>query len=375
MIFKVGFLTFALAVSEFNVGNLDFTLKFFRNHYNSSSNSIVSPISVRLALAALYQAAGPKLDPTFQHAISIPTKNKKKIANDIRAFLETTNSEHLRVLFKAYKLDKALDATFEKALQDVFGTSIDTVDFRNRAKVTNVVNRWVSDATNQLIEKFVEESSVDPSTEFMLINAVALEARWANKFSPNQTRQMTFHFENGDREVQMMSQVMSVSYKIAEDFHAAELLYTEKSDLSMWIILPRGRGSLGDLVGSLTPELLTNIRLGAKTVSLNVELPRFTIRNEFDVNRVLEKMGHGGLFGNADLQVFAGSKSEIDDIFQSAVIKVNEEGTEASSGTRVNVKWRVGPRPFFANKPFIFFIQKRSTNTILFIGQYSNHED
>ncbi|XP_055528749.1 serpin B3-like [Wyeomyia smithii] len=381
MISPLKFVVFLLVIhnsvenNDFSAGSLDFTVRFFKNFYNQSSNSIVSPISVRLALATIYQAAGSKLAPEIQQAIDLQQQSKEETAKNARNFIERINNDHLHVLFKAFKINDQLEPNFEKAIRAALSTDVETVDFQDTTLLSETINEWVSNATNNIIRDFVEEQSLEPNTEFMLINAVALKAEWASKFPADATRQVAFHYVNGDREVDMMRQVMTVPYRVTEDFHAAELAYSQESDLSMWIILPRGRGSLRDLVRMLSPEMIAGIRQGSKTILLTVELPRFSIRNEFDVRNVLEKMGHSNLFELADLEVFRGRRSEINDIFQSAVIVVDEDGTEASAASRVNVKWRSGPRPFFAHKPFIFFIQQRSTNTILFIGQYSNHED
>jgi serpin B len=58
---------------------------------------------------------------------------------------------------------------------------------------------------------------------------------------------------------------------------------------------------------------------------------------------------------------------------------VNEEGTEAAASTAVTVfgdpqsSGNVNPIPiFYANHPFIFFIQDRDTGAILFMGRVMN---
>ncbi|XP_055624762.1 neuroserpin-like [Toxorhynchites rutilus septentrionalis] len=361
--------------NEFDDGNLGFSIEFFKHVSSRSSNSVVSPISVRLALAAIQQAAGSTLSERIKDAINLSTNDKQKTADDAREFLASVYNEQLRILFNVFRKNESLNPTFEESLREVFGSGIEAVDFHDRGSVSQKINQWVSNATNKFIDEYVEEDTVDPQTELMLINAVTLRARWASKFRKAKTKTMMFHFLDGDREIEVMSQAMSVPYRVAEDYHAAELLFSEESDLSMWIILPRGRGSVRELVRILSPGLIESIRIGCKTTSLMVELPRFSIKNEFNVTDVLKKMGYENLFGVFDLEMFHRRQSEFADILQTTVVSVDEDGTEASTATRLNVKWRVGSRPFFAHRPFIFYIQKRSTNTVLFIGQYSNHED
>ena len=61
---------------------------------------------------------------------------------------------------------------------------------------------------------------------------------------------------------------------------------------------------------------------------------------------------------------------------QAAIIKVNEEGTEAAAITVIGMKnTSVGPSEpkrvsFHATRPFLYVISEQSTGAIFFIGQY-----
>jgi serpin B len=61
-------------------------------------------------------------------------------------------------------------------------------------------------------------------------------------------------------------------------------------------------------------------------------------------------------------------------IFHKAFIEVNEEGTEAAAATAVVIQAESAEEPqkemdFIANKPFLFVLRDRITNSILFIGK------
>ena len=62
---------------------------------------------------------------------------------------------------------------------------------------------------------------------------------------------------------------------------------------------------------------------------------------------------------------------------QVAKIKLDEEGTEASAVTVIEMDKAVGSLPnakFVADRPFLYTISERSTGIIFFIGQYMGDE-
>jgi serine protease inhibitor len=62
---------------------------------------------------------------------------------------------------------------------------------------------------------------------------------------------------------------------------------------------------------------------------------------------------------------------KISDVFHKAFIEVNEEGSEAAAATAVVIAVKSINREklFQANRPFLFVIKEKSTNTILFMGK------
>ncbi len=63
---------------------------------------------------------------------------------------------------------------------------------------------------------------------------------------------------------------------------------------------------------------------------------------------------------------------------QNTFVQVDEEGTEAAAVTTIGVNvTSMPPEPskFTIDKPFVFAIRERTTNTLLFIGQIVNPKD
>jgi len=62
-------------------------------------------------------------------------------------------------------------------------------------------------------------------------------------------------------------------------------------------------------------------------------------------------------------------------VLHKAFVEVNEEGTEAAAATGIIFKVESAPPPppvFRADRPFIFLIRDRQTDSILFLGRLVN---
>ena len=71
----------------------------------------------------------------------------------------------------------------------------------------------------------------------------------------------------------------------------------------------------------------------------------------------------------ADLSGISDAEIFVDFVKQNTFVDVNEEGTEAAAVTTVGISFTSLPQAFIFDKPFIFAIRERVTNTLLFIGK------
>ena len=118
-------------------------------------------------------------------------------------------------------------------------------------------------------------------------------------------------------------------------------------------------------------------RLVSKEVQ--VAVPKFKMRAEFELSKVLSKMGMPLAF--TDKADFSGMTSEakiqIDQVIHQAYVDVNEEGTEAAAATAVTMRTMAIRQPekpvvFRADHPFMFMIRDTRSGAILFMGKVVN---
>ena len=106
-------------------------------------------------------------------------------------------------------------------------------------------------------------------------------------------------------------------------------------------------------------------------------LPKFETKFHIDLNDILSEMGMASSFDalKADFTAMSADAMCLSFVKQDAVIKVDEEGTEAAAVSHAGMDAAsAGPGEhivFHADRPFLYLITESSTGTILFAGKYS----
>jgi serpin B len=144
----------------------------------------------------------------------------------------------------------------------------------------------------------------------------------------------------------------------------------------MTLLIPSGDSKLTDIAGDLNLANLNNWLSKADSTSLALYLPKFTMEYEVKLKETLSAMGMEEAFGNqADfsrmIEGITGGIA-INEVTHKTFVDVNEEGTEAAAVTSIDIILTSLPPSIRADKPFIFLIREKSSNTILFIGKLEN---
>jgi serpin B len=154
---------------------------------------------------------------------------------------------------------------------------------------------------------------------------------------------------------------------------------TEDTQYSMYIFLPDEHQGLANMVDVITlgPDYLYNVLPKTANETVTVTLPKFEISLDWDLGRDLRQMGLSLPFSpeSADLGgIFDdGRPTSLGKALHKAVVKVDEDGTEAAA---VTVLMMFGssytamepPIQFVADHPFTFFIMEERSGAIVFAG-------
>jgi serpin B len=148
-------------------------------------------------------------------------------------------------------------------------------------------------------------------------------------------------------------------------------------DLSMVVLLPKKVDGLADLEKSLTPANLARWLKALRSQEVQVAFPRFQMTSAFQLKDQLSSLGMPLAFSRkADLSGINGGKEPlyISAVIHKAFVDVNEQGTEAAAATAVVIEPRsVRIRPEFrADRPFVFLIRDKRSDSVLFLGRVVN---
>jgi serpin B len=253
-----------------------------------------------------------------------------------------------------------------------FDATVDGLNFDQPAAV-NTINQWASDNTNKRIPKVIDE--ISPETVMFLMNALYFKGDWSYKFNKANTSDRYFMLDNGTEiQTPTMDGKVKVNLHYGDGFSAMEMPYGRKN-FSMVIVMPEGK--LKDFYPDFTPQLwdeITTSLSGNNWTEILVNLPRFKFEYEKVLNDQLKALGMEDAFVPyvADLSGISDEELFVSFVKQNTFVEVNEEGTEAAAVTTIGVDVVSMPPHFFANKPFIFAIRERTTNTLLFMGTVMN---
>ena len=258
---------------------------------------------------------------------------------------------------------------------EYFDAEIADLDFSDPAAV-DIINGWINDKTNGLIEEMIDE--IGRYVVMYLINAIYFKADWTVQFDPDDTRDAPFTTATGEKtDVPLMRVREAFGYFENSDWKVVDLPYGN-GDFSFTAFLPGNREDLSAFAGSLTRQEFEAITSRIREDTVTVYMPRFEIDYDYeDIKEDLQAMGLTLPFlaGEADFsRINPVEELFISNVMHRAVIKVDEEGSEAAAVTVIEIsRTSVGPVELTIrlDRPFLFFIRENSSNTILFMGKYA----
>jgi len=371
-------------------GNTAFALDLYRtllsNPAQSAGNIFFSPLSVSVALGMTYAGARTAtasemaaalrfalpqegLHPAFGWLdLELMSRGQGAQGKDGQPFrLSVSNS-----LWGDAR--SSFEAPFLDTLAQHYGAGMNLVDFRTAPEPSRTrINDWVAQKTEQRIKDLLPQGSLTNATRMVLVNAIYFNAAWQSKFLKQATASASFtRLDASAVQVDMMNQDASLRHAAGTDFQALELPY-DGGELGMLIILPSAGRFLQFEQGFGTATLDAILAaLGVQNVRLG--LPKFRVESSFSLKAAMQALGMQTAF--TDRADFAGiSSSEallIQDIFHKSYADIDESGTEAAAATGVVVGTTsipLSPIAFRADRPFLFFILDKKTNTIVFSGR------
>ncbi|XP_051190043.1 putative serpin-Z8 [Lolium perenne] len=357
---------------------------------NSNSNLVFSPLSIYAVLALL--AAGAGGDTLDEILRVLGARSRKEVEDCVARLLDgplrdTSKSGGPSVAF-AYgvwsDLTMPMKPAYREAVVGTYKAEANVVDFLNDPHhAAGQINAWAAEATRNLITSAVPGESLHPDTRLVLANALYFSGKWDLPFCASDTENRPFYRLDGTA-VNVPFMTNSDRHYIGQHdgFKVLQLLYKSSpntsSHHSMCIFLPDARDGLGSLLDKITssPGFLRQHLPQSTTVGVGqFRVPKFELNSCSSVTSVLKDLGLRLPFGpKANLsQMLEDDGSNLplhlQEVFQKAVIEVNEEGTRAAAVTMSFGIAKCGLRVnFVADHPFAYFIIEEGSDAVIFAG-------
>ncbi len=363
-------------------GNNAFAFDLYEKLRGKEGNLIFSPYSISTALAMTYAGARGETASQMETVLHF-TLGQKKLHPAMAGLVDDLNrrgGEGAYELVVANRLWGQKGYRFLNSFlalnRTYYGAGLEQVDFAGATEeARRTINAWVEKRTRDKIRELLKPRVLTPFTTLVLTNAIYFKGNWASQFKKEQTKDAPFSVSPTEKvTVPMMRQTKEFGYSETAELQFLEMPYVG-DDLSMVVLLPKKIDGLAEIEASLNADGLQTWLSRVHKRKVAVFLPRFKIGFGLDLAKTLESMGMPLAFGGgADFSGMDGTRSLfISNVIHKAFVDVNEEGTEAAAATAVVMSRGVSRPPVFrADRPFLFLIRDRATESILFMGRVVN---
>lgn len=355
-----------------------------KNQMPNDKNYMVSPLSLKIALAMLANGADDEIQKEITDTVGIDDLDE--FNGYIKTFIENyqiKNTESDKTADKTYyehipntefKLANSIwinkTTLGEKAeFSDKFSSVIKDSYFGEAMSVrmadaVKKINSWVSDATNEKIPTIIGEDSSDFAAA--LINAIYMKAAWRNEFNTQSTYKETFTAKDGVKtDIDFMHQTDHFMYYSDENTKLIRLPYY--GGVSMYIAL-----------GDAKPAKIKSVKDSMQITKVKLSVPKWKTETTFNLNNTLKAMGMEKAFNAVYNKMVTNTALPVvlDTIIQKTYIDVDENGTEAAAVIAIMMAaGSAMPKPeepieFKADKPFSYFICDDAAGEFIFMGEY-----
>ena len=377
-------------MSEISMNANSFDVNLFNKLCESTDenkNIFFSPLSISLALLMLLLGSDGTTKQQLEEALGVVKDEellyKLKTLNDVL----NSNSEGLQIklansVFPSITFEMV--AKYENDMKNAFKCQIQSLDYmKNADESKNKINDWVTRCTSGKIKDLFAE--IDPGTACVLVSCIYFKGDWLEKFKSSLTKDAPFYCtKNKASTVKTMKQEKCYSYLSVDEkgFKCVRIPY-KQPDFSMVIILPDERFGLKIVIEKLDVETIENIKKNVIRKNVLLEMPKFKIEYEANLNKTLRSLGikdafdkeNAGFSAMSENALQQGRRLHVSEVVHKAFVETREEGTEAAAATGVRMRKKrlvIRPEPinFTVDHPFLFMILYY--NQTLFMGKVTS---
>ncbi|TKR70250.1 hypothetical protein L596_022296 [Steinernema carpocapsae] len=346
----------------------------------NSASAVVSPFSIAMALAAVNVGAKDKTSQEITE-VAFDGIPKEKVTAWFRQKLDEMKkySSPLAVASAVY-LDKTLKM-LENYKNDVaknFDTVSQSADFRGNPRAERqTLNNYVEKNTGGHIKDLFGEDDITSDTRLVTVNAVYMKAAFHVRFQKEDTKEVTFHNEDGSiKQLQTMHDTKKGSFFETDDFIYGHFAFVDYG-FAFFVAVPK-KSHLANLKESFTTsnQSFSSAHTGAEHVPyMHIALPKFNSEGSYKLKETLSQLGISQLFNphGANLSGITNEQVHVEKVIHKAILELDEDGVTAAAVTAMGIEpmcldMSREERNLKADRPFLYGVTYNGTP--LFVGQY-----
>lgn len=365
--------------AETDAAYADFALKLLRQSRAEGENTLLSPLSVTLALGMTAQGAAGNTAQEFERLFGM---DQGKLTVYCRALMEdydrlggSTEANLVNSLW--CDPDTTLEDVFIETCRSYFGAELFHADLQSPDTV-RAVNDWVKEATRGMIPSVVD--GFDEDAALALINAVYFKNQFQYPFE-TPTQEWTLDFHNADGTItqpQGMSNGTRNEVYLSHDGGQGVILPYDDGKLGLLLMLPDEGMSLTDYLAAWDGSTLKTLLDGQAETRVSLTVPKFKAEWSGSLRNTLTALGLTDAFDPdaADFSDMGSRKGDplyIGNVIHKTAFEVNEKGTEAAAVTAVIMEAGCAMPPddlviLTFDRPFVYGIVDMENGTPLFLG-------
>ena len=371
-----------LAITDENAVWL-FSHRLLQENINET-NPVLSPVSAYLALGMVGLGAKGDTLAEFESTMGAGFETTAaELMQGIPSWMKAKEEEKTLPLSVANSVwvDETMnpEEAWLTEVNDIFTTEVYQGVLSSEATKRDI-NKWVEKKTNSLIKEFLREP-LDVEAKLALFNTIYFKGEWVSDFEKNSTYKEDFTTTDGSvKKVDMMHDYGCNEMYLKNDVLDGVVMDYRNGSMAMVALKPTNGQTVREMYESLTYEALIELWDTVTYKNINLKLPKFEVEFDKSLNKTLQNMGLKLAFDSekADFTGLGytdnGLPLYISLVRQKAVVKLDEEGTEAAAVTMVvmnecaSAESTEKPIDVFFDEPFLYIIMDMESRTPLFMG-------
>eukprot|EP01083_Nonionella_stella_P005890 17003_1 len=386
---------------------------------DSSINVWISPFCITSCFALVYPGSNGNTQTEIADVFGYPTSTvvaPSAVTQSILALQTSIQSTYNgvtsgrnkpSVVSIANKIYSSSDLQLKQPYIDALSYGNDTFieydfDFTsNNAKP--IINAWISDATNGLIDSIIDESIRISDWKYVALNAIYLKGTFEKQFNEDKTSDSIFYSDesrqNQVTNIHLMHQIDNFEYYNNGNYQFLKFNFdddpidqvssgetrgrgrSKTKPLFVLFVLPINNDLYSQNNALLTDyDVIDNALTNLQHTRIALALPRLSMEATYELNEDLQALGILDAFNpsTADFSEMSDTQVFIDKVLHKTMIEMDEKGLVAAAVTAIgmvgtSVQMHPDPILFKADHPFqMFIIDGEHDNTILFMGQVNN---